>query len=286
MRRVLAHKTRLVAIGGAAALLLGLVRLPRALSQSAARTATSPSFEVTSVKPDRSDSGRAFLQTFIPVVSPHLIATNVTVEWLLTLGYDVKDFQVSGAPAWVNSERYDIAGNIDETQFEQLEKLSRDDQLHQVRLLVQSLLADRFKLKVTHETKELPIMALVTGKGVSKLAKFAVQQHSNKPTDLISSGFGNNGLRIVKGVETSMTNLAGSLGAMLHEQIVDQTGISGYYTFNLTWTDAVQAGPNAAGDSGPSLQAALEDQLGLKLESRKGPVDTIVIDHIEEPTPN
>lgn len=259
---------------------------PRVSAQSAPSTVTSPSFEVASVKPDHSDSGTAFLQTFYPIVSPHVTATNVTVKWLLTLGYGVKDFQLSGTPAWVNLERFDISANIDETQFEQLEKLSRDDQLHPVQLLVQSLLADRFKLKVTRETKELPIMALAAGKNASKLAQFAVRQPSSKPTDLISTGFGSNGLRIVKGVETSMHNLAGTLGAMLQQQIVDQTGISGYYTFALTWTDAVQADPNAASDSGPSLQTALEDQLGLKLESTKGPVDTIVIDHIEEPSPN
>ena len=262
---------------------------PLLSAQSAQTTAPALSFEVTSVKPNHSDSGTGnapFHQTFYPLVSPHVSGVNVTTKFLLMMAYGIKDFQLSGAPAWVSSERFDIVANVDETHFEQLEKLSRDDQLHQVQLLIQSLLADRFKLKVTRETKELPIMTLVAEKNASKLAQFAVQRPSSKPADLISTGFGNNGLRIIKGNETTMRNLAGTLGAMLHQQIIDRTGIPGFYTFDLTWTDAVEADANATSDSGPPLQTALEEKFGLKLESSKAPVETIVIDHIEEPSPN
>jgi uncharacterized protein (TIGR03435 family) len=83
-----------------------------------------------------------------------------------------------------------------------------------------------------------------------------------------------------------MSNLAAALGGILGQQVVNRTGDSGHYSFVLTWTDATQVGPNATVDPGPSLQSALEDQLGLKLESIKGPVDTVTIEHIEEPSPN
>ncbi len=258
---------------------------PRISAQSAPSAVASPSFEVASVKPDHSGDSK-FLQTFYPTVGPHLSATNVTLDWLLTLGYGVKDFQLYGKPAWVDSQRFDIVANIDETQFDQLKKLPRQEQLHELQLLIQSFLADQFKLKVTHETKELPIMAIVAGRNASKLAQFAVQQPSNGPTDLTSTGFGSNGLRMIKASRITMEGFAGVLSAMLGQQVIDRTATSGNYSFNLTWTDAVQAGPDAAAESFPSLQAALEDQLGLKLDSTKGPVDTIVIDHIEEPSPN
>ncbi len=117
--------------------------------------------------------------TFFPLVSPHVSATNTTTKWLLEMAYGVKDFQLSGAPPWINSERYDIAADIEESEFVEIRRLSRDDQLHQVQLLIQSLLADRFKLKATRTTKELPIMALVTTKNASKLAQFADQPYPN-----------------------------------------------------------------------------------------------------------
>jgi uncharacterized protein (TIGR03435 family) len=224
--------------------------------------------------------------TFFPVRSPHVSATNVTTKFLLRMGYGVKDFQLSGGPAWIDSERYDISADIDEAQFEQLKSLPLNDQIHQVQLLIQSVLADRFKLRITHGTKELPTMALVAGKSVSKLDQFAGDQATNNPTDVTSTGFGNNGLRIIKAPKTTMDRFASVLSAMLGQQLVNKTAISGNYAFTFSWTDVVQAAPNTPSDSGPSLQAALEDQLGLELESTKAPVDAINIDHIEEPTPN
>lgn len=259
---------------------------PRVSAQSAPAAVPLHSFEVTSVKPNHSGSS-ATNSTFFPLVSPHVSATNVTTKFLLKIAYNLEDFELSGAPAWTDSQRYDMSADIDESQFEQLKKLAPGDQFSQVRLLIQSLLADRFKLKITHETKELPVMALLAGKNASsKLAQFAVQPAPNGPAGLIHAEFRSDGQRDVKGNEATMRSLAAVLGGVLHEQVTDRTGISGNYTFVLTWTDAVQANPNGPTDSGPSLQAALEDELGLRLESTKGPVDMIVIDHIEEPIPD
>jgi uncharacterized protein (TIGR03435 family) len=269
---------------------LAMLTIPLLLrAQSATPAISEPviSYEVVSIKPNHSGSGAANSSLF-PVFSPHVSATNVTTKWLLEMGYGIKDFQLSGAPPWINADRYDIAADIEESQFGQIRKLSRDDQLQQVQLLIQSLLADRFKLKITRETKQLPIMALAAEKNASKLAQFADQPYPNpiNSPGVIVMEFGRDSQRTVKATKTTMDNFASALSRVLEQQVVNETAVSGNYTFTISWTDPMEAGPSAATDTGPSVQAALEDELGLKLESTKGPVETITIDRIEKPSPN
>ena len=145
----------------------GLVNAPRAQAQSAQTTIeTSPSFEVASIKPNHSgDTG-----THINIADPsRFVAINVTAKFLVTYAYNMRDYQVSGGPAWIVSDRFDIVAKVEDSLAQEIPKLLPAQRQDQMRLLVRSLVADRFKLSVSHETKELPIYALVVAKGGSKL---------------------------------------------------------------------------------------------------------------------
>jgi uncharacterized protein (TIGR03435 family) len=170
--------------------------------------------------------------------------------------------------------------------------------------MVQALLADRFKLKVSHQTKELPVYALVVAKGGPKLTETQVPPPTPDGTAAPNRGF--RGIRMGGPGQLTGTNIdMGLLADLLSGQrelgrlVIDQTGLKGNYDWTLKWTpdrsdpmfkapDGGQPSGDAlpADSSGPSLFTALEEQLGLKLEARKGPVETLVIDSIEKSSEN
>ena len=227
-----------------------------------------PAFEVASVKPNKSgDRG-----TTMGPSPGGLTATNATLKFLITFAYDVRDHQISGGPSWLNSERYDIVakGPIDHPT------------VAQNRQMLQTLLADRFQLRLLRETKELPGYALVIGKNGPKLQE--------------PEGAGN-GMRTGRGRITtqgiSMEHFAENLGKLLGRTVVDKTGLQGNFAFTLEWTPdpsqsmgALGPAPVPADDSGPSIFTAVQEQLGLKLEQQKGPVEILVIHHVERPSEN
>ena len=262
-----------------------------------------PSFEVASIKLNRSLDGT--MEGFYPPGKVTFRYT--TMKRLVAFAYFVKPFQVSGGPEWVSSDKWDIDAKEPDELAAQRRSLSIMQSRQKVGLLLQSLLEDRFQLKVTHAKRELPIYALVVEKNGSKL-------HEAKPGDTYPSGLkGTNdqpighgdtfqpgrGSLIAQGIP--IQTLIDVLSFQLGRTISDQTGLKGKYDFNLRWTpdedspsmsvgqrEAANAlGPAAPPDSsGPSLFTALQEQLGLKLESTKGPVDVIVIDHIERTSAN
>ena len=296
-----------------------LANAPRIRAQSTPTAAAPPpSFEVASVKADHSGTG--MIRFGGPDVSRYT-ATNVTAQSLIEVAYDMKDFQVSGGPAWINSDKFDVDAKVEDSMAEQMQKLPVAKRQEQTRLMIQSLLADRFKLSVRKETKELPVYALVVAKGGAKLtdavaspsdsqAKSAPSSQSpgghagsdppKDPPSTVMINLGNGGKMSLTFKGSSISNLAGILSQQVGRQIVDQTGLSGKYDFTLQWTsdNTVSAFPgmppppvaprsaDTLDSGGTSIFTALEDQLGLKLESTKGPVDTIVIDHIEQPSEN
>lgn len=152
-----------------------------------------------------------------------------------------------------------------------------------------SLLTDRCKLSVRHVTCQLPAYAInATKDAPAKLKALSVVPFPNNPDGLsIGSNWGN-GKFSVEATKADLANVINGISRLLGMPVADETGIQGNYSFTLRWTDGTQSPvgttPDAAFDR--TLAAALRDQLGLKLESTKAPVDTIVIDHIEEPTPN
>jgi bla regulator protein blaR1 len=281
-------------------IVFGLVNTLQIRAQSPLVTSVPlPSFEVASIKPSHSGSPR--LRIMLPLGR---FAASATVKPLIAFAYGISDFQLSGGESWISSETYDIDAKEEDSQAEELQKLPSDQGMQQIRLMIQSLLADRFKLKVSHETKELPEYALVVAKGGPKL------QGAN-PGDTYPNGIkGPDGhaypgtMRVERGHATGqalpMASLVMILSKLLGRTVLDQTGLKGKYDFTLQWTPdespvAMVKGPQDGKQgteppppesSGPSIFTAIQEQLGLKLVSTKGPVEIIVIDHIERPSEN
>jgi uncharacterized protein (TIGR03435 family) len=200
--------------------------------------------------------------------------------------YAVPGPQILGGPNWIASDRFDIEDKVDDAVVAEMAKLGRDQRNQTERQLVQQLLADRFKLAVHFETKELPVYALVVAKGGPKLT-------ASKEPDKGTSTSSNNGRLTAKGMtmENLAQRLTQNLARELGRVVIDKTGIEGKYDLDLTWSPennsaAMANASNEASSAGPSILTALQEQLGLKLESTRAKVEALVIDHIEQPSEN
>lgn len=196
-----------------------------------------------------------------------LTFTNASLSDCLKYAYElISDAQIAG-PDWVTSKavRFDIVAEA-----------SPDTPPPDLRGMLRALLADRLKLTVHHEEKEMSFLALVQGKGGIKIPEA-------KP----DAAYVSNGMRgRIVGSRMPMERLALLLSRFERETVVDQTGLKGLFDVRLEWTPDDSAAQNDA-TSGPSIFAALQEQLGLRLERRKGPVDVVVVDHVEKvPTEN
>jgi uncharacterized protein (TIGR03435 family) len=190
-------------------------------------------------------------------------ATGASLNALIQLAYGVKDFQVSGRPKWADyesNESYDVVAKPPAGVT-----LNRD----QLKLAIQALLADRFKLKFHRETRNLPIYSLVAGKNGPKLTK-----NIDAPGPEATMGSGQ-----LRGSKISMAILADMLAQLLDRTVRDDTGISGDFDVKLDWG-------RTADVDGPSIFTALQEQLGLKLNARKGLVEILIIDSAERPSGN
>ena len=220
-------------------------------------------FEVASIKLNQNGS-RTDLTT-----SPggRFNATNVTLQMLVQYGFGVKDSEIMGGPDWISVERYDIVAKADSPK-----QLSENE----LEPLVRALLADRFKLTVHREIKELPVYSLVLGRKGPKLA-----EHLGPVVSSVNTSY-ESGVLSMNAVGISMASLADHLGRQqLARTVTDDTGLRGAYDFKLEW-----APQQTADSAGPSIFTALQDQLGLKLEEHKGPVEVVVIDRAEKASGN
>jgi uncharacterized protein (TIGR03435 family) len=236
----------------------------------------NPSFEVATLKPSRPEAqGKGF------TVRGRTFATfNTTLSDLVTFAYGLHPRQITGAPPWVESEKYDLTGQPDgEGQPSQKQWQS----------MIQKLLTDRFKLAFHREKKDLSVYALVVDKNGSKLTK-----NDTDPNGLPGLFF--RGLGVLPARNATMGDFAGLLQtAVLDRPVVDQTGLTGRFDFTLTWTpDETQFGglgirvppPTDSAAAPPGLFTAVQEQLGLKLDSTRAPVEVLVVDRVEKPTDN
>ena len=226
----------------------------------------APQFEVATVKPAPPQAeGRTDTRFSTDTDKGQLTYSNVNLKQVIGRAYKVQQYQITG-PDWLETERFDIAA-----------KFAPHSSVEQWALMLQALLADRFKLALHHETKELPVYALTLTKGGAKF--------KSSETD---SGIASNSNRTQWHVtaKVSMAGFAEFLTGEAGRPVLDKTGLSGSYELKLDWSpDTAPAGADAV--SLPSLFTALQEQLGLKLESAKGPVDMLVVDHAERvPTEN
>jgi uncharacterized protein (TIGR03435 family) len=224
-----------------------------ALGGTLATSGQQPTFDVASVKINRSGDGGG--RRDIPGPGT-LKFTNSTLQACIRWAYDVRDFQIGGAPNWLNSDRYDIIAKSE---------IANTD-TGQLRLMLQALLAERFKLQLHRETRELPVYSLVVGKCGSKLKKTTsgVSSLASGPDSIADRA-------------ATMAVLASQLSTILERVVVDKTGLTGKYDIKLEWVRELEA----ATGSGPSVFAAIQAQLGLKLEAGKGDVEVLVIEHAE-----
>ena len=262
-------------------------------------------FEAASIKP-QSPSSDGSIRTMVQYpANGRLTAAGATVKSLICVAYGISDFQVIGGPNWIEEDRYDVQASPGSALEELIQKMISEESRLVRHQMLQALLADRFKLVLHHDTKELPIYSLEVAKGGAKL-------HETKPDDANPDAAnapahpGNKG-RMRMSVDSgsfemtaqgmAIDGLARQLASQLGSTVRNNTGLTGIYDFTLRFMpeDARMdaSGPGGSGAStsladngGTSIFAAVQDQLGLKLESKKGPVDVVVVDHVDKPSDN
>jgi len=263
-----------------------------------------PSFEVASVKPNRSNDNRVMLGN---QPGGGFTATNVALRTLMIVAYQLQDFQIVNAPDWAGSERFDIAAkaSVDGGPATGLEA-APNPALFRQRL--QALLADRFKLAAHNDTKQLPIYNLVLARSDGSLGpqlrpssvdcEAATAANRGRGPGMPAPGARPScGMMMAPGKfvggSAQIPQLVQQLSVAVHRVVVDRTGLSGRFDLELSWTPdqmpaAVPGGPTLppVDPNGPSIFTALQEQLGLKLESATGPVPVLVVDHVERPSEN
>ncbi len=240
----------------------------------------NPSFEVATIKPSVPDSPGKGIRVSGPGGSgPPFFTLNTTLSDLVTFAYGLHPRQITNAPAWFDSEKYDLAAKFDRPG------IPSDKQL---KSMLQNLLAERFKLTFHHDRKELSVFAITVGKTGSKLTPDTTNT-SGLP-GLFFRGLGN--LSVTNATMVDFANLMQS--SVLDRPVVDQTALTGRFDFTLQWTPddsqfngrGGQAPPPANGGSAPPDLFTAMQGLGLKMEATKAPVDVLVIDHVEKPSDN
>jgi uncharacterized protein (TIGR03435 family) len=236
-----------------------------------AQSPTKQAFEVASIKPSDPNARGSSSNTDRRFVT----IRNWTVKRLAQRAFGVEDYQVTGGPNWLDSYHFDINAKVDEAEPE----LKGKEGQERLMAMFATLLGERFQFQFHRESKTLPVYNLVTAKNGFKLT--AVDA---KGSQSMSSS---NGKLTSKGV--SMPALAVFLSRTMERPVLDATGIPGDFDFQLEWSqqqNPAAKSPEANEPAGPSIFTALQEQLGLKLESSKGPVEIIVVDHAEKPTEN
>jgi bla regulator protein BlaR1 len=265
--------------------LFGFGLLLLASSAAHAQTSGPTQFEVATIKPAApSPTGQMRIGIGIQP-GGRFTAQGVTLKFLIAQAYDIKEHQISGGPGWMGSDQWDITAKADAAE------MTGPIRQEQLRAMLQALLADRFKLTFHQDSKEMPIYALVVGKGGPKLQKSEAAGNQQR-----MMRFGNGQLN-ANGVPAQF--LADTLSRQLGRSVIDKTGLQGLYDFKLEWTPDegqrhMMPGGGALGAdappppdaSGPSLFTAVQEQLGLRLDSEKGPVAMYLIDRAEKPAEN
>lgn len=240
--------------------ILAVLLTGAALAQTAPQT-----FDVASVKP-AAGGGRVSLE-FRILPGGRLHITGLTVNVILRQAYGLEHYQIAGGPAWLNTDGFDIEA-----------KVEGEPTREQILAMLRALLADRFQLKVHREQREGNVYALVANKGGHKLqpptgdrSYIGLYQTDSDDTRVHYA---------LAGKRASLALIATHLGQELGRPVIDRTGIEGEFDFKVSY--AIDDNP----DSGSSLLVAVQEQLGLKLEAAKGPVETLVVDHAEKPSAN
>jgi uncharacterized protein (TIGR03435 family) len=268
-------------------------------------TINSFAFDVVAVKSfQQKDGGMSMMTRFTP---NGVTAQGPSLHMLIRMAYGREDNQILSEPAWLGSDSFEVDAKMDEETTAAFKKLNDKDQIKARQHMMQAMLADRFKLGSHKETRDLPIFNLVVAKGGIKFKE--AKEGDTYPNGMKGpEGHGGGGM-IMVGPDTltmqggEVKSMVSILSDQLGHHVIDKTGLTAKYDIHLKWAPEDHQGPEMkgaasniggsggdggapSGDTGPSIFAALQEQLGLKLESAKAPVEVLVIDHAEKPTAN
>jgi uncharacterized protein (TIGR03435 family) len=282
-----------------AGMLGGAMALPVLHAQSVGFTpradaAQIPSYELVTIHPR--PEGKEGVAIGIHNDPDGWRAGDVTLKDLIgeAFGFQIgplSDQQLEGAPAWAKTQRFDVVAKADESDVEKLKAIDKEDtMMSMVRelatrtppprmLMLQRLLEDRFRLKVHYEQKVMPIYEMTVAKGGLKMKTPHPKDPENGSMQMNSGK--------LTGDNVPMSFIPAILALDVERPVEDKTGVGGNYDFELHWSRMDdKAADNGAGDAGPAIFTALEEQMGLKLQPGKGPVWVIVVDHAEMPSEN
>lgn len=267
------------------AVVLAVVGGVAVLSGQAPTQQSTPSFEVASVKPNTStsagQSGRSFKGSVTLI--------NMPLRLIIANAFDARPANVLGGPEWVDTDRFDINARAPEN--------ATDDRLN---LMLRNLLLERFRLVARTETREQPVYALVLARDDARLgpnlrpSTECVKGAVPSPKPAPSPAQYPCGVRMsaspttvsIQGGATPMSSLARALDGTGGRQVIDRTGLSATFNFDFRYGQGDLQASTGAGNDLPTVFTALQEQLGLKLEPARGPVDVLVIDSVERPTPD
>jgi bla regulator protein blaR1 len=261
---------------------------PGSAGQTQSTIAALPAYATVSITPSNSGGEQVMLMFGLG----EFMSKNASLQQVVRAAYGVEDDRIIGAPSWLASDKYDVEAKEDTSEMSDPRKLGLDAHVRQQTRMLQAMLADRLRLAVHRETREIPILALLIAKNGPKFQDSdpgAPHPEWHKgPRGISIPGIWMNGNAIVgQGVGTNP--LLFHLSRILHRTILDETGLSGTYDFTLKLPDGVKPGidePSLPETSKAAIFAVLEQQLGLKLELRKASMEVFVIDHVEKPLPN
>jgi uncharacterized protein (TIGR03435 family) len=240
------------------------------------KTPISPAYDVVVVRLNDSLTGG----TSVNMDEATFQAKNVPLKHLMVIAYGIREGLIFGLPKWATSSRFDITAKITDPDSKTLRSISREER----QAMLASLLEDRFHLKLHTEVKTLPVYELVVAKGGPKLTTSALPPPDAKNPDPLRIGNWNVQNTDIAATGVALSDLAGNLSLPLDRTVIDKTGLTGRYDFRLKWTaEGVATG---ATDDPPDLFTAIQEQLGLKLQAAKGPVKTLVVDDVKQPTGN
>ena len=255
--------------------ILALALTSSAFTQTAQR---GPAFEVASIKPTGPNPNGSRYNFDLG----RMTAENWTLRSYITIAYGLKSYQLSGATGWMDADHFDIVATLEDASENGLAakdqpRLRQQQEGERIRTALQALLAERFHLRIHRETKMLQGYALLVAKSGLKL------------TPVVSDGLPNmhsNGRKLTA-ERWSMGRVADFLGGELNQPVTDQTHVEGIFNLKLEWSPEDLGGRAPSSPSqAPSIFTAIQEQLGVKLEPQKAPVEVVVVDNAERPSEN
>jgi uncharacterized protein (TIGR03435 family) len=266
-----------------------------AQAQTPATAPIPKAFEVASIKPNSSSDNRIAIRM---APGGSFNATGITLRLLMGQAFNMRDHQIIGGPGWIASDRWDVQAKGPDGMPDRVPP-------EMLRPMLQSLITERFQLKYHTESREMPVYVLTVAKGGPKMKESEVQPGPGGP-----GGPGGGGPQRMMRMGRGQLNASGvpiqflvqQLAQQLGRTVIDKTGLTGFYDFDLQWTPEPGHGgggpfgggappppdamPAATDNSGPTIFTALQEKLGLKLETAKGPVDVLIVDSVSKPSEN